>query len=174
MTAKKMITPKSFTTTTPMDVCVKGPLARSSLMTAMADAGDRAAAIVPAIIEIAIFAANFSPSKKGIISVNRYIVKPTKRNGIYICVMVIEMMLFILLLRSFRKSSDPTAIAIKASAISFRKLSLGRASTSINPRISGPEINPINRNPVINGSFSFWNILAIVPADTATIAKTLK
>ena len=45
--ANKIITNTSFITVTPMAVLVNGPLARISLITAMADEGERATKIVP-------------------------------------------------------------------------------------------------------------------------------
>ena len=66
ITAKKTTTPKSLTTVTPIEVWVKGPLALSSFITAIADAGELAIAIVPASMEIEILAARLMPWKKGI------------------------------------------------------------------------------------------------------------
>ena len=48
-----MTTRKSFTTVTPITVWVKGPLARSSLIMAIADAGELAIKIVAINEEIA-------------------------------------------------------------------------------------------------------------------------
>ncbi len=65
------MTPKSLTTVTPRAVWVKGPRARSSLIMAMADAGDRAMAMVPASMEMEILAASFISWAKGINSSRR-------------------------------------------------------------------------------------------------------
>ena len=54
-----------------MAVWVKGPLARNSLIMAMADAGERAMAMVPASMAMEILAASFISPAKGIISSNR-------------------------------------------------------------------------------------------------------
>ena len=52
---KKMITNTSLITVTPSAVWVKGPFARISFITAMADDGERATKITPIIMEIARF-----------------------------------------------------------------------------------------------------------------------
>ncbi len=59
--ANKMMTRKSLTTVTPIAVWVNGPLARISLIIAMAEEGDRATKMVAVNIATAIFASELIP-----------------------------------------------------------------------------------------------------------------
>ena len=65
------MTTTSMVTVTPSTMRVKGPLARSSLMTAMADEGERATIIAAAIRAMARRAGAGSVAMKGIAPANR-------------------------------------------------------------------------------------------------------
>ncbi|MFO7971721.1 MAG: hypothetical protein R6U40_08215, partial [Desulfobacterales bacterium] len=71
--------------------------------------------------------------------------------------------------QALEEISNPTAKAINARAISFRKRSLGNACSSISPSTSGPEISPITKNPVIIGNFILRKTPASCPEATATM-----
>jgi hypothetical protein len=155
--AKRIITNTSSNTVTPMAVRVKGPLARSSLITAIADAGERAANMVPARREIPSRVLILKLLRNGILLLIRKITMLENKKVIESKQIVIHRILFIWLLYSFKYSSAPAAKAIKARDISFTNLSFSGASAGISPRICGPEIIPITRSPVTRGKCIFLN-----------------
>lgn len=155
--AKRIITSTSINTVTPIVVRVNGPFARSSLITAMADEGERATNMVPARSEIPSRVVVPKLLRNGILLLRRKIAMVESKKVIESEQMVIHRMLFIWLLYSFKYNSAPAAKAIKARDISFTNLSLPGASAGINPRICGPVINPITRSPVTIGRCIFLN-----------------
>ena len=66
VSAKIIITNTSFTTVTPIEVCVKGPFALISVITAIVEASDGAIKIVAANNANANFTLGSEPSKNGI------------------------------------------------------------------------------------------------------------
>ena len=155
--AKRIITDTSSSTVTPIAVRVKGPFARSSLITAIADAGERATNIVPARSEMPSRVVMSKLLRNGILLLRRKIAMLESKKVIDSKQMVIHRILFIRLLYSFRYNSAPAAKAIKARDISFMNLSLPVASAGISPRICGPVIIPITRSPVTTGRCIFLN-----------------
>ena len=94
---------------------------------------------------------------------------PPNKNVKNSCPKVIHLMLLNLSLSSFKYNSAPAANAINASDTSFIKCNLDIDSFGMSLSIKGPEKIPINRSPVIIGSFIFGKYTAILPAATATI-----
>ena len=155
--AKRIITNTSINTVTPKVVRVNGPLARSSLITAIADEGERATNMVPARSEILSRVVMPKLLRNGIMLLIRKIAMLDSKKVIEIEQIVIHRMLFIWLLYSFKYSSAPAAKAIKARDTSFTNPNLIIVSAGINPSISGPEIIPITRSPVTTGRCIFLN-----------------
>ena len=73
------------------------------------------------------------------------------------CPKVIHAICRILLLISFKYSSEPAAKAINARAISLMKSRFLCAPLGNICKTNGPAIIPIKSIPVINGSPTFWN-----------------
>lgn len=155
--AKRIITNTSSNTVTPMAVRVNGPLARSSLITAIADAGERAANMVPARSEMPSRVLISKLLRNGILLLTRKIAMLENVKVIESKQIVVHRMLFIWLLYSFRYNSAPAAKAMKARDISFINFSFTGASAGISPRICGPVIIPITRSPVTIGKCIFLN-----------------
>ena len=155
--AKRIITNTSINTVTPIIVRVNGPFARSSLITAIADEGERATNMVPARSEMPSRVVMPKLLRNGIMLLRRKIAMLDSKKVIEIEQMVIHRMLFNWLLYSFKYNSAPAAKAIKARDTSFINPNFLIASAGISPRICGPEIIPITRSPVTTGRCIFLN-----------------
>ena len=122
-----MITNTSIVTVTPITVLVKGPLARISLITAMAEEGDLATKTVANNMDTAIFDAMFNSVINGILSAKKNIMKLVKIKVSKNWKIVIHLMLFNLLLKSSRYNSAPAEKAMMDRAISFKKFNFSNA-----------------------------------------------
>lgn len=158
--ANNKITPKSERHNTPIDVEVNFPLALSSFITAMADAGDLATKIEAHNRDKYILISNWILSKKPkVLNAKKTRIKPTEK-VISILLNVFHFILLKVPLISLKKSSDPAAKAIKPSdksnmnSISFITVLLIKLKTL------GPINTPTTIKPVTRGrpNFLSWEL----------------
>ena len=91
--ANNTITNTSLTTVTPIAVFVKGPFALNSLITAIAEEGERATKIVAIKIPIDIFSAKFISTIKGMYSLAKKTPRTPSTKVITNCPRVFQSML---------------------------------------------------------------------------------
>ena len=149
--ANSTMTTTSLAMVTPSTVWVKGPLARSSLTTAMAEEGDRAIRMAPASMATASLPSGSISFIKGIYSASRNTAAQPKGQVPATMHSVTHDMLITRFFSSLRYSSLPAAKAIKARENWSIKCSFRTASAEMKSRTKGPARMPVKRKPVIKG-----------------------